>query len=145
MKSNVMKRAWEIAKNAAKKFGHSVKSYISLALKAAWAEVKGAVETIKPVCERIDELVALGFNRWQKGSMDRLYINANMLGLVVNYRRTGTISAAWFNGDEISNSEAYRMKGAKTFIDVKTGLLYGDNDQLCKAAAKLARVEMADD
>lgn len=142
MKSNIMKRAWEIAKNAAKKFGHSVKSYISLALKTAWAEAKGA---IKPVCERIDELVALGFNRWQKGSMDRLYINANMLGLVVTYRRTGTISAAWFNGDEISNSEAYRMKGAKTFIDVKTGLLYGDNEQLCKAAAKLARVEMADD
>lgn len=37
---NVMSRAWEIAREAVKTFGGSVKSYIAEALRMAWAEVK---------------------------------------------------------------------------------------------------------
>lgn len=37
---NVMKRAWEIAKQGAAKFGGSSKLYFKLALKQAWCEVK---------------------------------------------------------------------------------------------------------
>ena len=37
---NVMKRAWEIAKQGAEKFGGSSKLYFKLALKQAWSEVK---------------------------------------------------------------------------------------------------------
>jgi hypothetical protein len=37
---NVMKRAWEIAKQGAAKFGGSSKLYFKMALKQAWAEVK---------------------------------------------------------------------------------------------------------
>lgn len=36
----VMKRAWEIAKEAAKKFGGKVKEFFAIALKMAWKEVK---------------------------------------------------------------------------------------------------------
>lgn len=48
---NVMKRAWEIAKTGAKKFGGSVKSYFAQSLKMAWAEVKNAQTT--PVNQKI--------------------------------------------------------------------------------------------
>ncbi|NGP58131.1 hypothetical protein FLT15_10445 [Paenibacillus thiaminolyticus] len=42
MKSNVMTKAWEIAKEGVKKFGGSVKEYFAAALRMAWAEKKGA-------------------------------------------------------------------------------------------------------
>ena len=90
---------------------------------------------------RIKELEALGFNRWQKGSMDRLYINAAQLGLNCEYYKTGNVRSAEFNGEQISNSEARRMKDARTYIDVKTGKIYGDSEKLKEAAAKLAGIE----
>lgn len=37
---NVMKNAWEIARNGAAKFGGKVKEYFAAALKQAWAEIK---------------------------------------------------------------------------------------------------------
>ena len=90
---------------------------------------------------KIKELEEKGFKRWIKGNLDRLYINAAQLGLVCSYYKTGNVSSATFNGNSISNCEARRMKGSKTFIDVKTGKVYSDNDLLGKAAAELAGLE----
>ena len=90
---------------------------------------------------RINELLEKGFNRWTKGNMDRLYINAAQLGLVCEYYKTGNISNAEFRGRSISNSEARRMKAANTFIDIKTGKVYSDSLMLKEAAAKLAEIE----
>lgn len=90
--------------------------------------------------ERINELEELGFTRWQKGNMDRLYINAEMIGFECIYYKTGNIKSAWFQGDEISNSEGYRMKAAKTYIDVKTGEVISTNSTLRKAAMELAGI-----
>lgn len=87
--------------------------------------------------ERIAELTKHGFRRWTKGNIDRLYINAAQLGLVCTYYNTGNISNAVFNGDQISNSQARRMKAAKTFVDVKTGTVYSDDTTLKSAAEKL--------
>ena len=47
MRAQVMKRAWEIAKEAVKKFGGKVREYISEAMKMAWAEVKEVKAQIK--------------------------------------------------------------------------------------------------
>ena len=138
---NVMKRAWEIARNAVKRFGYTAKSYIKMALVMAWKEHKEMKnQIVKPISERIDELEALGFKRWQKGQFDRLYINADQLGLECKYYKTGNIKSAWFNGDEISNSEGYRMKAAKTYIDVATGEVFSPNSTLRKAAMELAGI-----
>lgn len=93
------------------------------------------------VKDRIEELEGLGFKRWQKGNMDRLYINANMLGLVCKYYKTGNISDAEFKGKWISNCHARRMKAAKTFIDVATGKVYSDDELLKTAATELAELD----
>lgn len=87
--------------------------------------------------EMITNLEARGFNRWTKGALDRLYINAAQLGLVCQYRSVGSISGATFCGDEISNSEARRMKAAKTFIDLATDTVYSDNAALAHRAAEM--------
>lgn len=41
MKKEVMTKAWEIAKNAVKKFGGKAIEYIAGAMKMAWATAKG--------------------------------------------------------------------------------------------------------
>ena len=87
--------------------------------------------------QQIQNLMAKGFKRWTKGNLDRLYINATQLGLVLTYYKTGNIRTAEFQGDSISNSEGGRMKAAKTFIDVKTGRAYSDNNTLKTAAEEL--------
>lgn len=91
--------------------------------------------------ERIAELEKMGFNRWTKGNMDRLYINAAQLGLDCSYYKTGNISGADFKGERISNCEARRMKAAKTYIDIKTGKAHSDNYTLENAARELAGIE----
>ena len=89
--------------------------------------------------ERIKELEDKGFKRWQKGNIDRLYINASQLGLNCEYYKTGNIKYAEINGAEISNCEARRMKGSKTYIDVKTEKVYSDNAILKEAAENLMK------
>ena len=83
---------------------------------------------------KIAELIKKGFNRWTKGNMDRLYINAAQLGLVCSYYKTGNISGAEFQGESISNCQARRYKAAKTFVDIKTGTVYSDIPALKTAA-----------
>lgn len=87
--------------------------------------------------EMIKRLEDKGFNRWTKGTMDRLYINAGTLGLEVRRYKTGNISHAEFNGVEISHAEGYRMLSSKTYIDIKTGKVFSDNDTLEQAAKEL--------
>lgn len=41
---NVMKRAWEIAREGQRKFGGKVSEYFAISLKLAWKEVKSAME-----------------------------------------------------------------------------------------------------
>lgn len=85
--SNIMKRAWEIAKAAAVIFGGRPVDYIyGGAVKMAWAEAEHKPATKE---DKIKALEDMGFKRWQKGTMDRLYINASTLGLVCEYYRTG--------------------------------------------------------
>lgn len=91
----------------------------------------------------ITKLENRGFKRWIRGNMDRLYINAKELGLVCTYYKTGNIHSAEFDGNDISNSEGYRMKAAKTFVDVKTGKVYGDNERLKKKAEEIVKEVMA--
>lgn len=85
----------------------------------------------------IAALEAKGFNRWTKGNMDRLYINATHLGLELTYYKTGNISSAYMNGERISNAQGYRYKAAKTYIDIQTGEVHSDRDDLKEAAQEL--------
>lgn len=60
----------------------------------------------------IKALEERGFKRWTKNSMDRLYINAETLGLD---RETYK-----YRGERVSNTLAREMLAAKTYIDIET-------------------------
>lgn len=67
-----MKRAWEIAKAGAKKFGGKAIEYISEALKLAWKEVK----KINNVENRIKDVIKKSSSRdWKNYGKHRLYID----------------------------------------------------------------------
>lgn len=91
----------------------------------------------------IEKLTAKGFSRWTKSTMDRLYINANDLGLYTDHYKSGNICYASFNGEEISNAHALRMLGAKIWIDVETGLLHSKYAEDCLVEAAKAIYEQA--
>lgn len=92
----------------------------------------------------IEKLAAKGFNRWTKGKYDRMYVNAKDLGLACEYYKTGNVHSATFQGEGISNSEAYRMKAAKTYIDVETGEVVSDNRYLKEAAEEVLEAVKAE-
>lgn len=90
----------------------------------------------------IEKMTNKGFNRWQKGNMDRLYINARDLGLECDYYNTGNIKSARLNGEHVSNRQADKMLYAKTYVDVKTGALVSGHEWLEEAAeALIAEIE----
>lgn len=120
----VMCKAWEIAKNAAKKFGGKAIEYIGGALKMAWKAVKGLTN------EQIEALVSKGYNRWttDDGERDRLYLNI--------YKHDGMFHYGKWDGEEIFPAEQRAIKAIKVWIDVKTGEIFTDYTRVNRYAVQ---------
>lgn len=110
----IMTNAWEIARNAAKKFGGKAIEYIGGALKMAWQAAKGLTE------QEVTMLEAKGYNRWATadGEKERLYLNI--------YKHEGMLKYGKWNGEEVWPAEQRAIKAIKVWIDVKTGKVCGD-------------------
>lgn len=124
----IMKRALEIAKNAAAQFGGKAREYMAEALRMAWAETKGTAKQ-----NRDDIIAALTkkYGRWTKQGFngkvyDRIYFNATDLGMEVSYYKTGNVSSAAIDGESISNCEARRIMGSKAYFDLTDNTLHMD-------------------
>lgn len=87
--------------------------------------------------KQIAALEEKGFRRWTKGSMDRLYINAETLGLEIERFKTGNVCSAYYRGEKISNKRGSEMVSAKTYIDIETGELHATNWTLEQDAQQL--------
>lgn len=124
----IMKKAWEI-KNADRR------NHFGLCLQIAWEEAKKMDTKELTIEEKIEKLENAGAKRWQKNGLDRLYINAGVIGYEWTTYKTGCVSHAEFNGSIISHSEMNRVLMAKTYIDVKTMKVYSSyNDDAYRAA-----------
>lgn len=118
-KSTIFSNAWSIARNAAAKFGGSVKSFFAEALKMAYRATELTVEA----------LVKLGGSEWIKGDYHRVYFNGDALceiiGLSISTYKTGNVSFAVMNGEKISNTKASSLRSrlftGKFWFDAKTG------------------------
>ena len=71
--------------------------------------------------EIIKKLTEMGGKLWEKGTMRRVYFNAQAWGLEVNHYNTGNISSATINGQGISNAEGYRCQNVKIWYDLSDG------------------------
>lgn len=88
--------------------------------------------------EAMDALKKVGFTRWQKNGKDRLYINADSLGLEITWgKRMGQVESASFQGEDISKRYASELRSAKTYVDVKTQEIIGTDEKLKEIATNL--------
>lgn len=111
-RKEIMVNAWKLAREGQKTFGGKVSEYFAQALKMAWAQAKNAID--------VESLEKKGFSRWSKGNMDRLYFNIQKSGhMDVDYYKTGNISYASVDGEEISHRFAGQILSVKCFIDLK--------------------------
>lgn len=84
-----------------------------------------------------------GAKRWTKGAMDRLYINAELIGLDVSYYKTGNVSNATWQGKTVSNADGRRLHYSKIWIDIRDGSLHVRTDYKTYAGTDGVAVEDA--
>lgn len=82
---------------------------------------------------QVNELISKGFKRWQKNGMDRLYVNATVLGLDTECKT--------FQGKRVSNSHCRELAQAKTYIDLVKNEIRSDSCMLTAAVAELVGVD----
>lgn len=88
-----------------------------------------AARRAKQIVFSTETLTAIGGRRWQKNGMDRVYLNdwARFLApLEIEQYKTGNISWAAWNGEEIANRQAGLLLGSidKVWFDAADGKLY---------------------
>lgn len=114
---------------AVKEAGRWVIDETSLRYRIALAALKTRKAVAKPVVYSVETMTAIGGNRWQRGDMDRVYLNnwTTLAGLETSRYGTGNISGATYQGDGISNRQAGLIAGAidKVWFDVATGKVQG--------------------
>lgn len=91
--------------------------------------------------ELITRLVEAGGKEWIGGTNHRVYFKPqNILGLDVEYYKSGSLRNVTLNGERISNSKAGRIINAKLYVNVTTGEVITD---LEPEFAKMARIAIA--
>ncbi|MFJ3839498.1 hypothetical protein ACIPY6_28880 [Streptomyces sp. NPDC090054] len=107
---------------ATKAAGRWVINAASLARRIAIGAMK---RPARPLTVTIDTLLAVGGNRWQRGGMDRIYFSnpAELAGLETSHYKSGNIAGATWQGESISNSQAYKLAGSidKLWYDTADG------------------------
>lgn len=73
-----------------------------------------------------DNMVAIGGSRWQRGDLDRVYLNdwARFAGLETTTYNTGNIRSATWQGTEISNSQALKILQSIDKVYAEDGKLH---------------------
>lgn len=125
-KSNLMKQAWNLAREGAAKFGGKVREYFAAALRMAWEATRKPVNVVAA-------LLAIGGKEWIKEGMHRIYFNnlAQFIGFEYETYKTGMVKIASLAGKSISNNQANglvtTLKVGRVFFDVSTGTFQRNN------------------
>lgn len=82
----------------------------------------------------ITALEERGFKHWTKGDKDRMYVDAETLGLKVQKYGSGAVKRAEWGGEKISNRAGTAMLHAKTYLDLTDMSVHSDDSDLFAAA-----------
>jgi hypothetical protein len=110
---------------AVKEAGRWIIDSASLAARIAIGKMK---RPARQIVYSIETMTAIGGNRWQRNGMDRVYLNdwAELAGIETTHYNTGNISSASYQGEGVSNSQAYKLLGSidKVWFDAADGKLH---------------------
>lgn len=71
------------------------------------------VEESKPIVYSVETMTAIGGNRWRKAGRDRIYLDwTEFVPLEIERYKSGSIWSAAWDGEGISNSQAYKILGS---------------------------------
>ncbi|MFD3516259.1 hypothetical protein [Streptomyces sp. NPDC058657] len=112
---------------ATKTAGRWVIDTVSLARRIAIGARRTARKAQAPVWT-VENMQAIGGNRWQRGDMDRVYFNnwAELAGIETTHFGTGNISSASYQGEGVSNRQAHKLLDSidKVWFDAADGKLH---------------------
>lgn len=104
-KSTLFITAWNISRDAAAKFGGSVKSYFAESLKLAYGRTR--LVTLE-ACLRI------GGKLWEKNGMRRVYFNGDIAAAAVGFEydtyKTGNVKWACLGDASLANGRANAVR-----------------------------------
>ena len=114
--SEIFKKAHAAARTTLKLVG-DYKVAFQFALKEIYMNIKNEAVSIK------DKLISLGLKVWEKGDMERIYINHEQLkavfGLDISFYKSGSIKKAFLNGEKLSNRQAGLIFKQNIYFDIK--------------------------
>ena len=112
----------------------ALEAHVTVATIRAWCRI-GAVTAVTKAGRWIVDTASLAarlaigkMKRWQKNGHDRVYLYdwAELAGIETTRYNTGNISSACYQGEGISNSQAYKLLGCidKVWFDAADGKLH---------------------
>ncbi|MER6844812.1 helix-turn-helix domain-containing protein [Streptomyces platensis] len=113
---------------ATKQAGRWIIDTASLAHRITIGHLKRPAPKPAKVAYTVENMLAIGGNRWTKAGFDRVYLNnwAEFAGLDVSHYGTGNVSSASLGGHGIANGRVAGIMQAvhKVYFDAADGKLY---------------------
>ncbi|ECB6525773.1 hypothetical protein J9R26_001400 [Salmonella enterica] len=104
-KSTLFITAWNMSRDAAAKFGGSVKSYFAESLKLAYSRTRLVT---------LESCLKIGGKLWEKNGMRRVYFNGDIVSAAVGFEydtyKTGNIKWACLGDASLANGRANAVR-----------------------------------
>ncbi|EDQ2394277.1 hypothetical protein RU50_005384 [Salmonella enterica subsp. enterica] len=104
-KSTLFITAWNMSRDAAAKFGGSVKSYFAESLKLAYSRTRLVT---------LESCLKIGGKLWEKNGMRRVYFNGDIVAAAVGFEydtyKTGNIKWACLGDASLANGRANAVR-----------------------------------
>lgn len=104
-KSTLFITAWNMSRDAAAKFGGSVKSYFAESLKLAYSRTRLVT---------LESCLKIGGKLWEKNGMRRVYFNGDIVAAAVGFEydtyKTGNVKWACLGDASLANGRANAVR-----------------------------------
>ncbi|EKG5016061.1 hypothetical protein O3Q57_001086 [Salmonella enterica] len=127
-KSTLFITAWNMSRDAAAKFGGSVKSYFAESLKLAYGRTRLVT---------LESCLKIGGKLWKKNGMRRVYFNGDIVAAAVGFEydtyKTGNVKWACLGDASLANGRANAVRtmihSGKFWFDTADNKIHARGDE----------------
>ncbi|EJB9826630.1 hypothetical protein MXI68_002047 [Salmonella enterica] len=127
-KSTLFITAWNMSRDAAAKFGGSVKSYFAESLKLAYSRTRLVT---------LESCLKIGGKLWEKNGMRRVYFNGDIVAAAVGFEydtyKTGNVKWACLGDASLANGRANAVRtmiySGKFWFDTADNKIHARGDE----------------
>ncbi|EDX0373175.1 hypothetical protein GTL21_003882 [Salmonella enterica] len=137
-KSTLFITAWNMSRDAAAKFGGSVKSYFAESLKLAYGRTRLVT---------LEACLKIGGKVWEKNGMRRVYFNGDIVAAAVGFEydtyKTGNVKWACLGDASLANGRANAVRtmiySGKFWFDTADNKIHARGDE-CRVLSLISVV-----